>query len=439
LKKRTPRKTSPPDPKTGKKDGGPKFWPPEIMRPPKGFGKFRPISEAQTVHHNQKNHNQWQRIGYILELMQNNSARWKRDGLSDLRMTITGDATTVTHMDSIISTNSSNHVETDPSVVSSTTATTTTMTRTHYATAKARGSIVTSLSIEPSALASFAAIHHIKAIPKITALEFIHITQSDGNRIERAGAKARVAWGACHYHHAMEREMRCPDIALPELEGNVQLRPGLDTHTPWHSPLQDFMRNPFRGRPTFAVVRNPYHRLIGFFYCPWNGYKGDRPNDPESLNTFIQHALYPPTPPTDPPKEGEKTSAPKRPPTPAAMKYLRPNYHYVFATNEISAHNRPFITHVLHYENIREDFTDLMKIYGLEQKIVLPDDRLVAKTESPQALTEDAFTDDTLRMIHHFYGKDFVRFGYKMKYVKPRPPNVPPTAIPTATPIVPPK
>ena len=428
LKKPTPRKLPPPDP-DGKPYKGPKYWPPEIVRPPKGLGRFRPISEAQTVHHNHKSHNQWQRIGYMLELMQNNSARWKRDGLKDMRMTVTGDATTITNMESIELHNTTTSVFTDRSVLATSKSTTTTITRKHYVTAKQPGSVISSLSIEPSALASFAAIHHIKAIPKIIPLEFLHITQNDGGRIERAGAKAGVAWGACHYHHALEKEMHCPDIAMPELEGQAKMRHEYASQTPWHSPLQDFMENPYRGRPTFAVVRNPYERLVGFFYCPWNGYKGDAPNDPASLNEFIQEALFPTPPPKVEVKEGEKTPAPTKPPKPAAMLHLRPQFHYIFATNEIMSHSRPFVTHVLHYEKIREDFLNLMKLYGMEEKILLPNDRLVPTTKTPQTLSADDFDDKTLRMIHRFYGRDFARFGYQKKYVKPEP-TKPPTAAP---------
>ena len=162
---------------------------------------------------------------------------------------------TVTHFDGIAISNST--VQTDPTVMETSQAITTTLTKKHYVTAKQPGSIISSLSINPTALASFAAIHHIKAIPKLTALEFVHVSQTDGSRIERAGAAAGIAWGACHYRHALEKEMKCPDQAYPEWEGNAKMRPGLQTHDPWHSPLQDFEQNPYRGRPTFAVVRNP--------------------------------------------------------------------------------------------------------------------------------------------------------------------------------------
>ena len=222
--------------------------------------------------------------------------------------------------------------------------------------------------------------------------------------------------------------MHCPDIAMPELEGNAPMRPDRASHTPWHSPLQDFMENPYKGRPTFAVVRNPYDRLIGFFYCPWNGYKGSSPNDPRSLNTFIQDALFPKPKPTLAPKTG--TPPPVAPIKPAAMLHLRPQYHYIYATNEIMKHSKPFVTHVLHYENLEEDFRNLMKMYGMEEKILLPSDRLQAATKGPQTLTVDDFSDATLRMIHRFYGKDFIRFGYKMKHVKPAP-TKPPTMAPT--------
>lgn len=403
LKKPVPRPIPPPDPKTGEPYKGPKFWPPEIVRPPKGKGRFRPISEAETVHHNEKNHNQWNRIGYMLEQMQNNSARWKRDGLSDLKMTITGDATTVTHMDSIQVHNHS-VINADPTVSSTSRVQTTTMTQKHYVTAKQPGSVISSLSIEPHALASFVAIHHIKAIPKLTALEFIHVTQTDGSRIERAGAAAGIAWGACHYRHALEKEMSCPDRSDPEWEGRAKMHNGRETQDPWHSPLQDFEENPFGGRPTFAVVRNPYQRLIEFFYCPWNGYKGNDVSA-RSLNHFIQNALFP------------EQFLPKRkddepPPVAAAFEHLRPQFHYVFANNKISTYSKPFVTHVLRYENLEEDFGKLMHLYDLD-RVKLPDTPLKEAPPRPVVLTAADFDLKTLKQIHKFYAGDFGRFRYR--------------------------
>lgn len=399
LKQRKPRPIPPPD-KHGRPYRGPKFWPPEIERPPKGRGKFRPISEAETVHHNNKSHNQWNRIGYMLELMQNNSARWTKDGLSDLKMTITGDAMTVTHLDTIVKDNTT--LQTDPSVMSTSKAATTTLTKQHYISGKQPGSIVSSLSIEPTALASFAAVHHIKAIPKLTALEFVHVTQTDGSLIERAGAGAGIAWGACHFRHALEKEMRCPDIVYPEWEGNTRMQPGLQTHDPWHSPLQDFEENPYRGRPTFAVVRNPYHRLIEFYFCPWNGYKGTKIG-PESLNAFIQSAMKE----EKPKKEGEP------PPPTLAFLHLRPQFHYIFASNKIAKHSKPFVTHILRHEHLEEDFKRLMHMYNLDNKVQLPTTPMKQPKQRPLQLTPDDFSDETLEIIHEFYAGDFGRFKYR--------------------------
>jgi len=424
LLKKPVRRPTPPPSKDGKPYKGPKFWPPEIERPHKGRGKFRPISEAQTVHHNEKGHNQWTRIGYMLELMQNNSARWKKDGLSDLRMTITGDAMTVTHLESIEVNNSTTIADTDPTVLATTRATTTTITRKHYVTAKQKGSVVSSLSIEPSALASFVAIHHISAIPKITPLEFIHVTQTDGGRIERAGARAGIPWGACHYHHALEKEMHCPDIADPEWEGKVKLRPELGTHSPWHSPLQDFEENPYKGRPTFAIVRSPYDRLIDYYYCPWNGYKDEEPNNPRNLNKFIQARLFPPRPQKKPEEKGKKEEEKEKIPPPPAFFHLRPEFHYVFANNVIADHSQPFVTHILRYENLEEDFAGLMKMYGMDKRVVLPL-ALPKPDQENRLLTPDDFSDSSLRMIHKFYNNDFVRFGYSMRPTQPRKTHLP--------------
>jgi hypothetical protein len=476
LKKPKPRPTPPPT-KNGKKYRGPKFWPPEIERPPKGRGQFTPISEAQTVHVNQKSHNQWNRIGYMLELMQNNSHRWQKDGLSDLRMTLTQDATTVTHVDSIDVMNRTSFdtirgASAASRALVTTKATTTSYTRKHFVTAKQSGSIVNSLAIDPTALASFAAIHHLKAIPKITALEYLHITSTNGGRVERAGAAAGIAWGACHYRHAREKEMKCPDIAQPELEGKVKMRGGYFTHTPWHSPLQDFEENPYKDRPTFTVVRNPYERLIELFYCPWHGYKGLNAYDKRELNIFVQNALYPPKPPEDEkgkeggvgvkvrtlgdtapdevkgkvvgtnaqggkiidmgtkPKKEEPEKKKEEPKKTLAEVHLRPQFHYVFANNKIETYSDPFVTHVLRFENLEQEFPELMKLYGLDYKVRLPVDSMGVQDHN-KIFTPKDFDAKTLEMIHRFYRHDFDRFGYERI---PLPPTMAPTLAPTLAP-----
>jgi Sulfotransferase family len=358
----------------------------------------------------------------MLGLMQNNSARWRSDGLSDLRMTVTGDATTITHWDSVSNWDSAslnNHTVLHPGVAATLQATTTTITRKHFVSAKQQGSIISSLSIAPAALASFAAIHHIKAIPKFTALEFLHVTQTDGGRIERAGANGGISWGACHFHHALEVAMKCPDRNDPELEGRLRFRSKRASITPWHSPLQDFEENPYKGRPTFAVVRNPYDRLIDFFYCPWNGYKGDRTPNATDLNLFLQNAMYP-EPPGSSLTEGEgggkKTDAPK--PTPEAFLFLRPQFHYVFASNQIALYSRPFVTHILRFETIEEDFGNLMRLYNLQDKVHLPA-RAPSSAKYAKTLTPLHFDEKTRDMIHRFYAGDFARFNYSQMHHKP--------------------
>jgi Sulfotransferase family len=350
----------------------------------------------------------------MLGQMQNNSNRWTTDGLSDLRMTVTGDATTITHWDSVSLQNL------NPGVAATSQATTTTITRKHFVSAKQQGSIISSLSIAPAALAAFAAIHHIKAIPKITPLEFLHVTQTDGGRIERAGAKAGISWGACHYHHALEVAMRCPDRHDPELEGKVRQRRDRGSNTPWHAPLQDFEENPYKGRPTFAVVRNPYDRLIDFFYCPWNGYNGDRTPNSTDLNLFLQNAMYPEYPevPLVEGKDGEKQTNPPRP-IPEAFLFLRPQFHYVFANNEIASYSLPFVTHVLRFESIEEDFGNLMRLYNLHDKVSLPT-REPSRSKHAKTLTPLHFDQKTLNMIHRFYAGDFARFNYSQIRHKPK-------------------
>ena len=92
-------------------------------------------------------------------------------------------------------------------------------------------------------------------------LEFVHITRTGGLTVEKAGANAKLNWGACHYIKVGGAGCSEPDLEVEDKENNFML------HNIWHSPPKylvqfdpDTNKNPYRGKDLFTLVRNPYTR-----------------------------------------------------------------------------------------------------------------------------------------------------------------------------------
>ena len=104
-----------------------------------------------------------------------------------------------------------------------------------------------------------------------TRLEFVHITKTGGSAIEKAGAEEGIIWGACHY-------MNIPDVGCSkaDLLYNAPNYQSYAKTSPWHTPPKILKTqytandNPYTGAELFAVIRNPYDRVISEYYCPWS-------------------------------------------------------------------------------------------------------------------------------------------------------------------------
>jgi hypothetical protein len=298
-------------------------------RPPKGHGIFRAISQAESHHPKKiKNDDSYNMISKIISEMTRGSQRWKLDGLSDL----------IYFVDS----------------------------RTDLVDEKG----------------GFGEIHHLKVRQNL--LEFVHITKTGGSAIEKAGAKAGIAWGACHFHHAFEKDMGCPSPPNFEGIGLFSKRPSWRGTSLWHVPPQMWNLNVFVSKKTFCVVRNPFYRMLSAYYDRWEGYTGPNGNDPKTLNTFIQKMAA---------KESKRISS-------------LPQVDYVYDQD------KKVVDHILKFENLDEDFNDLMALYNLTS--VALEAKPYNKRKSGALLSVRDLTEKTVSMIRDHFKLDFERFNYSL-------------------------
>jgi hypothetical protein len=206
-----------------------------IRRPPKGYGRFRSISESNEHHiqdRDKGNNENYIVSKKILERFKGLPERSDFDGLSDLQYK-------VTH---------------------------------HQVNDKQQG---------------FAATHHIKV--KQQLLEFVHIPDTGGKLVEQAAAKVGIPWGACHFRRPnnAKDEMDCPEPAdFQHIGLNSQYGEDL-----WLIPPHLWNINMFQGKHTFTVVRNPFALMISKYHDNERTEHRRLNHGQLALNEFIHSAL----------------------------------------------------------------------------------------------------------------------------------------------------
>ena len=252
-----------------------------------------------------------------------------------------------------------------------------------------------------------------------TKLEFVHIPKTGGTAVELAGAQAGIQWGMCHFRtlppdyapnkqitpKIREKYAGCfqpliPRHQYPSIAGEKwHLPPPWLLHDTFPSE-QNFYRH--AGVALFAVVRNPYTKLLSEYYCPWSGYCRNDKNE-ATLNSFLQDKLRCAT--------GSNRTHGK------ILTHMIPQVEFIFDM-EAQQQSAPkqVVNHVLFHEDLAAEMGILMVNYDMPPLILqlISDGINRGQTGSNhQRMGIANLTLATVELIHLNYELDFDLLGYK--------------------------
>ena len=182
-------------------------------------------------------------------------------------------------------------------------------------------------------------------------------------------------------------------------------------HVGYGSQHEYFSRKPLKLRDAFdwfVVVRNPFDRIVSEFHCPFGGV-GDRVHqyNERSFNEYLQDRMMRP----------DKPVACCNGKIRATRPWIENGGHYSPQHKYIDV-ERPM--HVLRYETLATDFNNLMKAYGVDDRVRMTPEREY-RNQPPRnghpGPTQRRFSPanlstQTVELILSYYRADFDMFGY---------------------------
>ncbi len=160
--------------------------------------------------------------------------------------------------------------------------------------------------------------------------------------------------------------------------------------SPWHCPPTQFAsaENKYEGVDTFAVVRNPYTRILSEYY--WVQRVQHQPleetNSRDKMNAWIMEAL----------DRVKETGA-------CAMGHCIPSHKYIFYEG------KQIVTHILRMENVTDDFRNLIHKYNLPLAL-----EHINSQPRESALGVHDLSPESISKINDWARLDFEYFGYDM-------------------------
>lgn len=201
----------------------------------------------------------------------------------------------------------------------------------------------------------------------IKPLKFIHITKTGGTSIEDCALQKETLFGRFH-----------PEYRVSALHH-------VTAHHHYFFPLiQNHVKEKY---DWFAIVRNPYDRMLSEYHCKWGGGKWKHiTHDPNTstvyeMNEYIQMRIL----------NRSKMGG-----------HYAEQYKYLDNSEHIQIH-------VLKFETLAEEFDLLMKRYHMN--IILD----VHNNKNEKRFTVSDLSKETISLINTVYEPDFRLFGYEMK------------------------
>ncbi len=202
-------------------------------------------------------------------------------------------------------------------------------------------------------------------------LRFLHIPKNAGTAIENVALQNGIFWGWWDPGPRAGRAgSHCPCSAV-------------------HTLPQDLTRNVYKDGPTFAVVRNPYDRIVSEYNyrCRCGGM--EEPSK-SGLNQFVATALAKP--------EEEMRLL--------FDCHLVPQYAYL--RNKDGTSN---VTDIVRCETLDKDLTRIGRKYNL----AFLQSPIPHKNKSPITVTSQDLNAASIMLVNQYYKKDFEQLGYQLR------------------------